>query len=417
MTFMLDDTLDTLSAQRALEALRSGVPNRDAVRALGTTQPKAIDAFSAMLESLATDNGPHRVGGLLLSADFGVGKSHTLRLLEQIALQENYAVSTVVISKETPLHDLHRLFLAAVRNGRLPDTNGEFVQDLSSKYDQHSHRAKSFGDWGRRHPQGLIEATVVLHDELRGADDTQQIVEYWAGEKIAVSEVRRMLKAVNVTGMSLSQIRQAELAPIRFELISRLIDACGYKGWIILFDESELIGRFSVLQRAKAYAHLAQWTSFGTQRGIPGIGSVFTITEDYPVAILDQLHEEERIASRLEARGSEADLALLTLANSGMEVIRSGGIRLDKPNSETVRHAHERLVALYDLAYGVRPDTSDDVVDGTGRDMRIYVRRWVNTWDLRRLNPGAVLETEVEEIDTVTRTEDKDFQSSISDED
>ena len=43
--------------------------------------------------------------GLLLGGGFGAGKSHLLTHLGHLAMSDGFVVSTVVISKETPLHD------------------------------------------------------------------------------------------------------------------------------------------------------------------------------------------------------------------------------------------------------------------------------------------------------------------------
>ncbi len=44
----------------------------------------------------------------------------------------------------------------------------------------------------------------------------------------------------------------------RFEFLSRFFRSAGYNGWVLLFDETEMVSKYSVRQRGKAYAHLAQ---------------------------------------------------------------------------------------------------------------------------------------------------------------
>ena len=41
---------------------------------------------------------------------------------------------------------------------------------------------------------------------------------------------------------------------MRFVL--ELVKAAGYRGWIVLIDEIELVANYSVLQRARSYAEL-----------------------------------------------------------------------------------------------------------------------------------------------------------------
>ena len=99
--------LSAHEARRAIEALRNGVPNRDAVRALGCHQPRAETAFASLLDRASdAGNPPASAQGMLISGDFGAGKSHLLAHLEHLALSRNFVCSRVAISKETPLYDL-----------------------------------------------------------------------------------------------------------------------------------------------------------------------------------------------------------------------------------------------------------------------------------------------------------------------
>src|SRR3982074_355548 len=90
--------IDRVDARRAIEALRAGVPNRDAVRLLSTQQPQVEARFRRQLGALAEDAAAGRpTPGLLVAGDFGAGKSHLLEYLEHIALDERFVCSRVVI--------------------------------------------------------------------------------------------------------------------------------------------------------------------------------------------------------------------------------------------------------------------------------------------------------------------------------
>lgn len=97
--------------QRAIEALRNGVPNRDAVTVLGSNQPEIEDKFRWQLESTkqAIADGSKNEG-MLVAGDFGTGKSHLLEYLKHLALEQNFVCSKIVISKETPLFDPAKLY-------------------------------------------------------------------------------------------------------------------------------------------------------------------------------------------------------------------------------------------------------------------------------------------------------------------
>src|SRR4029077_4849894 len=80
----------SLPNRRALEALRAGVPNRDAVAVLGSQQTAVEDRFTQMLA--ATDSRPagEPVGGMLIGGGFGSGKSHVLEHLTHLALEAGF---------------------------------------------------------------------------------------------------------------------------------------------------------------------------------------------------------------------------------------------------------------------------------------------------------------------------------------
>src|ERR1700693_1497677 len=108
-------TEDLVARRRAVEALRSGVPSWDAVAVLGSGQPEAEDRFTALLERADEPGRPvPGAQGLLLGGGFGAGKSHLLTHLGHLAMSSGFVVSTVVISKETPLHDPVKTFRAAI---------------------------------------------------------------------------------------------------------------------------------------------------------------------------------------------------------------------------------------------------------------------------------------------------------------
>lgn len=80
---MTDETR-SVQRRRALEALRAGVPNRDAVAALGSMQQGVEDRFSQLLAAVdALPEGP-APGGMLIGGGFGTGKSHELEHLAHV---------------------------------------------------------------------------------------------------------------------------------------------------------------------------------------------------------------------------------------------------------------------------------------------------------------------------------------------
>src|SRR5262249_32249362 len=140
--------IDPVDARRAIEALRAGVPNRDAVRLLTPQQPHVEDRFVRQLGALSRDMAEGRPApGLLVAGDFGTGKSHLLEYLQHLALNERFVCSRVVISKETPLYDLARVFRAAVTSAVVQGRRGSAVAEIAANLDPDSPETTALAHW------------------------------------------------------------------------------------------------------------------------------------------------------------------------------------------------------------------------------------------------------------------------------
>jgi hypothetical protein len=117
-----------IAARNAIEALRAGVPNPAAIRLLGTNESTLSRDFLDRLRlcgSALRDEG--QAEGMVVAGAFGAGKSHQLGYFGVLAQQENFIISLVPISKETPLFDPARLFTAAIRAAVVPDANDDVM--------------------------------------------------------------------------------------------------------------------------------------------------------------------------------------------------------------------------------------------------------------------------------------------------
>lgn len=405
--------------KRAIEALRSGVPNRDAVRELGSSHT-AIEATFLSRLGITTQGEP--AGGLVVSGDFGSGKSHLLEYLQHVALENNHVASKVVISKETPLHDLGKVFRTAVHSARLPDRQGaaldEIADTLSARRDTPEYRA--FSAWVHDPACGINDrfaAALYLYDQTRGDRALHdRIVRFWAGDKLNVSELRKELKAIGESATyTFPKVTEKQLALQRFLFASRLIRAAGYAGWVLLLDEIELIGRYSLLQRAQAYAEVARWIDAHEPAVIPGVATVLTVSQDFFSEVIEYRGDLDQAPNRLRVRGKPGDDDLARRAEIGMrQLSRESTLLLDPPDLTVLTQTYVRLRELHAVAYDwTPPELPVEQLDGS-LPMRQYVRRWIYEWDLRRLHPGHRPEIEVGRVATDFR-EDEALTSAEND--
>lgn len=388
--------------RRALEALRNGVPNRQAVGVLGTNQPEVEARFQERLEAVGGSVREGRqVPGILVAGGFGAGKSHLLDYLDHQASSRNFVTSRVVISKETPLFDPCKTVAAAIDNAVLPGLSGEAIREIASRLRPGSGEYRDFSNWVNDQENGLsplFATTVLLHEQLNNDPElVDEITRFWAGERLSVSRVRQGLKELGRSGkFSPATVKVKDLAMQRLVFLSRMILAAGYSGWVWLLDEVELVGRYSLLQRGRSYAELARLMGRVKKEGVPGLLVVAAITDDFGLAVLQEKGDRETVGARLRAKGTEEDLSIAGRAETGMRLIEREAMILRPPTEATLRESYSRLREVYGLAYGWTPTEIPWAAAATTRRMRSYVRRWVNEWDLRRLYPGAEVGAEEE---------------------
>lgn len=386
---------------RAIEALRSGVPNRDAVHALGSSQPDIEARFRRQLA--AVQDGLQKGtahAGLIAVDDFGSGKSHLLEHLQDIALGSGFVCSKVVISKETPLYDPAKLYRAAIDCAQVPDRAGAGLAAVVARIDFGTPQYARFYQWVNRSGSELstqFAATVFIFQQSSDPEVTDRIIQFWSGDKLYKPELRGWLGRLKESATyRMDKVSVKELARQRYPFAAQLMGAAGYAGWVVLVDEVELMGRYSLRQRAKSYAQIARLMGKLEGESIAGLASVLSITEDYESAVL--LNDEERIPGRLRGGGSEEELSLASQAECGMRMIREQWKhgRLAKPSEATITEIYTKVQAIYSQAYEWAPPP----VYQTHHDWRIrqHIKRWINEWDLRRLYPDYTPEIEVTQL-------------------
>jgi hypothetical protein len=413
---------ERLLARRVVEALRAGVPSGAAVESLGTGQIDLEARFRAALTD--TDRLADRdeqTPGFMVRGGFGAGKSHLLTTFEHLALKENFAVSRVVISKETPLQDPVKFLASAAEIMRSPGEVDRGIEPVARRLLLRrdapellalEQRLESTSDLNAR-----FAATLFIYTR-GGASDSEladRVARFWSGDVLGPADIRRAVRELERAGAyTLEPIKKRDLALETLAFLPRLCRAAGLRGWVILLDEVELIGRYSRLQRGRSYAELARWLGAAGSEARPGLLAIGAITDDFDEEVLrgGSKADLDDMAVYLAAR----DEATAAAAQEGMRLIRQA-VLLAPPQDALLQRTYSRLRSLHGLAYDWSPpDVTWPEALGT-TPMRKYVRAWINAWDVRRLYPGFVEgERPYEMIEPVSDyREDADLTASDAD--
>lgn len=415
------DARSTLMARRAIEALRSGVPNRDAVRQLPVFQGDVTQKFTELIwemqESLTANE--ETAGYMTFSGAFGAGKSHLLEYLRHEALERGCVCSHLVISKETPLFDSLKMLRAAAETAALPEMAGRAIPEIlfSKKFDPIK--------WGRlyhwAHEQPVLANRIapifrIFEEQPLVIDEFLDKVAWeWSGYPMKVNDIRMALKDIGEhRAYCVKTVPQRILADCLWRLLPRLFHAAGYSGWVVLIDEVELMLRYSKLQRAKSYAQIARLSGAAKDFKTCGLLPVFSVTDDFWTHADGKLRDSE-IPEWLRARGRDGDLEMARSAEAGMKLLRHPRT-LRPPRDQELGELKNRVRCLHSQAFAWDAPPAREREDLSSRSIREHIKSWIAEWDMMLLYPDYRPRIVVDEI-VQDYSQDEDLSREISAED
>ncbi|MHB8394554.1 MAG: BREX system ATP-binding domain-containing protein [Candidatus Dormibacteria bacterium] len=374
--------------RRAIEALRAGVPNRDAVQEMGTDQPAIEHHFHQTLGQIAgTALEGRQLPGMVVAGDFGSGKSHLLEYLQHLALDQRFACSKVVISKEAPLAQPHQLYRTAIHSLRLPNGIGgldALVLQLDKRSGPYAAAARRIvTDEASFDP--LFQASFRVWEEVNDPPIMENMVAFWRGERLGIRDLRDALRRTGIQ-IPIKSRKVAELAIPRFRFMAELVAAAGLQGWVILLDEAELVATFSLQARANSYRTLATLLGL-TDEPLPGVFTVATITTDLETEVFHKRQDQDKIPIKFADKLGDIMPDILAGMES-LETSSPGRLALEPVSQTTLQDAHGKAQRLYTQAYGWAPPPAAVSQRESSARMRQYVRAWITRWDLMRLFPG-----------------------------
>jgi hypothetical protein len=375
----------TISERRAIEALRAGVPNGDAVRALGTDQSEIIAAFDERLANAAALEAVESTG-FVISGTFGSGKSHLVEELHQRALAGNYVSSKVAISKETPLHMPQKVVQAIVGSMQAKDKPEGLLLDMVLGYKSDQPAAREFRKWcGSAESRISVMFRSLLDLRDAGIEDLEVVdlvLRYFSGESIPIYTIRRRIADLGLD-LPVEAVTAIDRPWQTMRFLSRFCQVSGHRGWAIFLDETELISKYGPISRARAYEQLGRWLGSRPGHRVGGTAVVATVINDFVYEILGAKGDRWNIPEILERGRRSSDIDGVPYAVDAIAAI-DNALYLKPVSLEQLQKAHDVLREAHGRAYNwTAPQL--DVQFRSQNPMRLYVRRWINEWDLRRL--------------------------------
>lgn len=249
-----------------LEAIRAGIPSRITVDATTDLRHHLVEKIDKDLSLLESGISPK---GRLVWGEYGQGKTHLLKLIEQQILDRGFAVSYISLSRNLNLSNLMNLFPALASHLRTPDakipgllnplTSDTLPQDFLQKLPEiaqklcHPLPTYVFKAFARYDAQSMI----LLYNALMGKKENLT-----RAKAICRQHFKPEFKL-------LPRFTQKEHLLSFFEFLPYLLQGLGYKAWVILIDELEITGKLGKVARLKSYQNLNWLLNWSKQHQLP----------------------------------------------------------------------------------------------------------------------------------------------------
>lgn len=301
-----DEANRDFGAAAVVETLRSGVTSPSLARLFCYGREALLERVQKELLDVRDDAKPR---GFVIKGEYGEGKTHFLNAIADKALRENFAVSFVVLSKETPFSRLDKVYPKLVANTYLPGQSEPGIAALFRDLRPDSSITQDILDFAEKelHPK----LYHVLYDYLfTGETYTQYLLEGdLSGSLLPAPFLRSIHRSTAGQSAKFSRFSSKTDVLDYLRLLSMVIKKRGYSGWVLLFDEFELVGTLGVIARGEAYRNMTPFLGLGSPLFESTI-SFFSVASRYwpDILLRERKPDTAEIPKKLEVRGREAEV-------------------------------------------------------------------------------------------------------------
>jgi hypothetical protein len=315
------DDMSPKEASRIIDALRSGIPPSGYVQQFTVGRQAEITQLSAKLQN-------NKPGPLLLKANYGSGKTHLLRFVREVALAENYAVSSVTLDAKSAVrfNRMDQMLGAIWRGLELPRVSGKkgvrpffdmvhhHIEHAKTNSSGHEFWSQLTNKWRWDYSNALESPAMFIAIRAWATEkpETHDLIEDWFFQPWTYYAQRKHLYTELVKkhrshfrdprpewkfystseGFFNFQLQDYSQSWEALRDIQVLCEKAGLSGFVILFDEFEdvIYNLNRINHQEAAFWNLFQFY-FGSQ--FQGL-SFFAVTPDFVNKCKQRLLEKNR---------------------------------------------------------------------------------------------------------------------------
>ena len=362
-------------ARRVIEALRSGVSSRAVGQYFSSARQGLLRQIQRKLDEVCEKKISD---GMVITGKYGEGKTHLLNTIFNMAHAQNMVVSLVSLSKETPFNNLHLVYQKLLNNTYLPKRLQPGFTDALMNTTLNSPLSTEMQAYTVK--QLEVDKLFFLLRAYFATDDMDEKFLLQAdleGDFIANNKLKAIYKRIFSEKVTYNKnFSKTKHMDTYFSMVGRLFLEMGYNGWVILFDEAELIGRLGKKSRLKAYRNMADFLFPKSER--EAVYTVFALTSSYAEDVIEGKHEFDN----LESAGFEPEDY-----NHIKRVLQSlmGAEQLQPLNTQEIQTVMAALLDFYSRAYDWYPNLDINEIlkhtDHRGNLLRTKIRAAVECLD------------------------------------
>lgn len=283
-------------AQRVIEALRSGVSSRAVGYYFTSARPELLQQLSRKIDQVR-DSGES--SGQVISGKYGEGKTHLLNTMFNLAHSNNMVVSMVSLSKETPFDKLYLVYQKLISNTYLPQRLQPGFEHILQDITPNSPIAQDIISFTGKHLE--TDKLFYVFRSYLNVDDPDEkylLMADLEGDFINNTRLRQIYKRIFAQSVRYEvPFSKTRHSMDYLAMLSHLFKLLGYNGWVILFDETELLGRLGKKARLTAYKNMASFLFPGQYSRLESTFTMFALGASFVEDVVESKHDFDNMAA------------------------------------------------------------------------------------------------------------------------
>lgn len=279
-------------ARHIIEALRSGIPSRAVGQYFSEARPKIMKEISDRLDMVCNEG---KSNGMIICGKYGEGKTHLLNTVFNLAHSNHMVVSLLSLSKETPMDKLYLIYQKIIQNTYLPMRQQPGFMHELEKLSSNSQIANEMQLYAAK--QLETDKLYYLFRSYLNTEDSDEKFLLQAdmeGDFVANAPLKKIYRRIFNEPVKYNvNFTKTKHCGDYFSFMSHLFTQMGYHGWVILIDETELMGRLGKKARLNAYRNMARFLL--AEQSLEAVFSIFALSASYVEDVIEGKREYENL--------------------------------------------------------------------------------------------------------------------------